>query len=114
MASIVERGSGGASRTEIGRAWRVGGLAALGLACLIATWAWVATSENRALRALPDEERQGLYQRSLEDVRRLCDGRDVPAIFCRRQAEVLEVLPECQASAQCQTLIAPWLPTPRR
>lgn len=60
-------------------------------------WWWGETAESRALRALPQSERLGLYHRTLENLHAICEpvpGRSFRE-FCRAQAALILELPEC-------------------
>jgi hypothetical protein len=69
-----------------------------GLFALVAGhWWWSSAGEGREIRALPAEQRQGLYKRTIEDLKTICDpapGRSVRD-FCRRQAAFALEFPEC-------------------
>ena len=63
----------------------------------ISVYAWWAGEETRAVRRLPVEQRVGLYQRTMENLKTICDpapGRSMRA-FCREQAEFALRFPEC-------------------
>lgn len=77
----------------------------LALAVVAITFLWwlQGTSEERALRDLPDDERHALYDRTLENLRTIC-ARENEGLsgFCRRQAKIVIALPECDAG--CRSL----------
>jgi hypothetical protein len=64
-------------------------------------------------RALPESERQALYQRTTENLRTLCRASESEqrAAFCRAQTTLALSLPECDT--QCRTLGERWRYTPR-
>ena len=65
-------------------------------------WWWSATAESRAIRALPEAERRGLYQRTMENLKTICEPAAPRAMseFCREQAKLASQLPECDQSCQ--------------
>jgi hypothetical protein len=86
------------------------------LALVAATFAyiWAQGQEGRALRALPEAERHGLYLRTMENLRTICDpapGRSLRD-FCRTQAELAVQFPECDEP--CREISRRQLSLPRR
>jgi hypothetical protein len=76
----------------------------LGLALLagVFTYVWAEGEERRALRRLPAAERAAIYQRTMENLKTVCDpapGRSLRE-FCRSQAAVVLDLPECDVACQ--------------
>jgi len=98
--------------------WRgtLGGL--LVLVFLFATWlaylAWSRGEKRAAVEQLAPAERRIAFQSSLESFKRLCVERRDPALeaYCRDQAEVIEVFPECDAA--CREILAKSRPPPTR
>ena len=84
---------------RLGR-WQRGLVAAVvatGLVIAGAAYLWSAGEETRALRELPAEQRLGLYQRTIENLKTICDpapGRSMRD-FCREQAELALRFREC-------------------
>jgi hypothetical protein len=64
-------------------------------------------------RALPEAQRQALYQRTAENLRTLCRGTDSEERvgFCRAQTTLALSLPECDEA--CRALGEHWRDTPR-
>ena len=74
----------------------------LGLLAAVAAYWWSAGEEARALRALPEAQRAGLYLRTMETLRTVCDpapGRSMRT-YCREQAEFALQFPECDAACR--------------
>lgn len=93
---------------------RILAVAALGIAFAFA-WSWRSGREERALLAMPAEERMELYRRQLADLTTLCAAPDWEQAFsprCRDLARFLAGFPECDSS--CRNLVDPWLPRPTR
>ena len=60
-------------------------------------WWWSSAGEGRGIRELPPAQRHGLYQRTMENLKTVCDpapGRSVRE-FCREQAALALEFPEC-------------------
>jgi len=72
--------------------------AALAALSLGAAGVWlIADDESREIRALPVEQRQALYHRTMENLKTICDpapGRSTRE-FCRNQAALSLKFPEC-------------------
>jgi hypothetical protein len=85
-----------------------------GLLALVAGyWWWSAVGEGREIRALPPEQRQGLYRRTMENLKVICDpapGRSVRE-FCRAQAALALEFPECDG--ECHRIARRHLSLPR-
>jgi hypothetical protein len=77
---------------------RVFAAAAAAVFSLAAAGYWLLSDdETREIRALPVVQRQALYQRTMENIRQVCDpapGRSVRE-FCRSQATLALKFPEC-------------------
>jgi hypothetical protein len=73
-----------------------------------------ATSEERALTMLPPAERAAVYHRTLDNLRTVCAGERGHEIrdFCRGQAQLVLLLPECDGA--CQATAREQLRTPTR
>ncbi len=74
---------------------------------------WSQTEETRALMALPEAERVGLYWRTLENLKIICDpapGRSFRD-FCRAQASLVLEFPDCDAA--CHDIARRHLSLPR-
>ena len=87
------------------------------LAGLGALALWVSFSnqgsEHRAVVAIPAEERQLLYLRTMDNLR-FCKGYTSEGLktFCENQAEFAVNFPECDS--ECRALSQVHLPGPRR
>jgi hypothetical protein len=77
-------------------------------------WWWSATAESRAIRALPEAERRGLYRRTMENLETICEPAATRAMrdFCREQAQLAAQFPECDPS--CQEMAGRHLTLPMR
>lgn len=78
---------------------------------------WVtATADTRALRGLPDDQRQALFERTVENLRGTCDPAPPRSLreFCREQATLAARFRECEAAPECQVLVRRHLFQPRR
>jgi hypothetical protein len=67
------------------------------LVVVAGTWWWTSAGEGREIRELPPAQRHGLYQRTMENLKTVCDpapGRSVRE-FCRTQATLALEFPEC-------------------
>lgn len=91
--------------------WMLGPLAALVLFALALLH---FGEEGRALRRLPPPERAALYHRTLDTLTSLCagEGRRDLRDLCRGQAQLVLLLPECDAA--CQATARELLRTPTR
>jgi hypothetical protein len=88
-------------------------LAGAALLSVLVSWAWSAGQETRALQRLPDDQRISLYQRTIANLKEICDpapGRSMRG-FCREQAELALRFPECDA--QCRVLARRHMSLPR-
>ena len=65
-------------------------------------WWWLTTAETRAVRALPELERRGLYRRTMENLETICEPAAPRSMrdFCRAQAELAMQLPDCDQGCQ--------------
>ena len=88
-------------------------LAAVVLVVLV--W-WSSTADTRALRALPVEQRQAIYAKTVQILRDTCDPAPPVSLrtLCRTQAELASKLPECDADPACGALVRRHLFQPRR
>ena len=60
-------------------------------------WWWTSAGEGREIRELPPVQRHGLYLRTMENLKTICDpapGRSMRE-FCRTQAALALEFPEC-------------------
>jgi len=92
--------------------WAGGLLSAIAVAGGV--WWWSATAEDRALRALPEPERRGLYRRTMDNLQTICEPAAPRSMrdFCRAQAELVAQLPDCDGS--CQEIASRHLGLPTR
>jgi hypothetical protein len=90
----------------------VGLVIALAIGCI---W-WSATADERALRALPPEQRRALVTHSVQLLRSMCDPAPPRSLrhFCREQARLAAVFAECTDDAGCSTLVRRHIAQPRR
>ena len=88
--------------------------AAVAVASLTAAGTWLLSDdEAREIRALPAVHRRALYQRTMENLKEVCDpapGRSVRE-FCRRQATLALKFPECDDG--CRQIARRHLSLPR-
>ena len=72
----------------------------VGLLGIFGSWMWAATSDQRALRALPAPRRAQLLHNSLENLTTVCDPYPPRSLqsFCREQAEVAVSFHECDST----------------
>ncbi len=85
----------------------------LAIVATISIYAWSAGEETRAVRRLPVEQRLGLYQRTMENLKTICDpapGRSMRN-FCREQAELVLQLRECDDT--CRVIARRHMSLPR-
>lgn len=73
-----------------------------------------ATSEERALTRLAPAERAAVYHRTLDNLRSVCAGEQRHDLrdFCRGQAQLVLLFPECDGA--CQATAREQLRTPTR
>jgi hypothetical protein len=60
-------------------------------------WWWTSAGEGREIRDLPPARRRGLYERTMENLKTICDpapGRSMREL-CRAQAALALEFPEC-------------------
>jgi hypothetical protein len=72
----------------------------LGLTGIVGSWIWMATSDARALRALPAPQRAHVLHSALTNLTDVCDPfppRSL-ATFCREQAEIAASFDECDST----------------
>lgn len=89
-------------------------MAAVVLLVTAGYWWWSSEGEGREIRALPPAQRQGLYQRTMENLKTVCDpapGRSMRE-FCREQATLALQFPECDDD--CRRTARRHLSLPRR
>lgn len=79
--------------------WILGPLAALAIFAAVLLRAGDA---DRALRSLPPAERSALYHRTLDNLRSVCAGEERTELrdFCRGQAQLALLFPECDAACR--------------
>jgi hypothetical protein len=77
---------------------------------------WSSTADTRALRALPAEQRQAIYGKTMQILRDTCDPAPPVSLraLCRTQAELASKLPECDADPSCGEVVRRHLFQPRR
>jgi hypothetical protein len=77
---------------------------------------WSSTADTRALRALPAEQRQAIYEKTMQILRDTCDPAPPVSLraLCRTQAELASKLPECDADPSCGEVVRRHLFQPRR
>jgi hypothetical protein len=67
----------------------------------IAFWIWSEGAERRALRDLPEAEREAVYRRTLENYGAVCASGDLALDeYCRGQAQILLAFPECDEACR--------------
>jgi hypothetical protein len=88
------------------------------LAAAVGIWLvwWSATSDVRAIRALPDAQRLSLLRGTVDNLKNICDPAAPVSLrdFCRRQAELATKFRECERNPECQELARRHLYQPRR
>ena len=94
--------------------WALASVIAAGI--LVALLWWSSTADTRALRALPLEQRQAIYTKTVQILRETCDPAPPVSLraLCRTQAELASKLPECDADPACGELVRRHLFQPRR
>lgn len=77
--------------------WADVALAVCGGASLVALVAFLLGADQRALQRLPAHERAALYERTMENLTSVCasEGRRSLHDFCRDQAQLALMFPEC-------------------
>jgi hypothetical protein len=85
------------------------------LAVLALVW-WSATSDERAIRGLPEAQRLPLLQSTVANLKNVCDPAAPVSMreFCRRQAELAIKFRECTRDPACQQLARRHLYQPHR
>ena len=91
-------------------------LVALGLFTLVALVWWSATSDERAIRGLPEAQRLPLLRSTIANLKNVCDPAPPLSMrdFCRRQAELAVKVSECTGDPACQQLARRHLYQPHR
>jgi hypothetical protein len=121
MATVSRGAPNGSSRTPALAPHRparsaLAGAALLGGLLVLATgyvW-WSGGGEGREIRDLPPAQRHALYERTMENLKTVCDpapGRSVRE-FCRGQAALALEFPECDDA--CRTTARRHMSLPRR
>ena len=95
----------GRSRARPAARWLVSAFVVLAIAVVLGAIIWAPSSQRRALRALPDQERLALLSRTVDDLRQYCgEGRpDALRDHCRDLASFAAQFDEC--SGACETLV---------
>jgi len=90
--------------------------ALVGLAAALALVWWLATSDQRAIRSLPEAQRLPLLQSTIANLKNVCDPAPPLSMreFCRRQAELAIKFSECTRDPDCQQLARRHLYQPHR
>ena len=64
-------------------------------------WAWSDGAERRAIRSMPQLERQALHARTLQNLKSVCSPpSDALHDFCREQAQLVLEFQECERTCQ--------------
>lgn len=86
----------------------------VGLGGIIGSWMWIATSDARALRALPPARRAQVLHGALTNLTDVCDPFPPRSLasFCREQAEIATSFDECDSA--CLTIARRHLNQPVR
>jgi hypothetical protein len=88
--------------------WLMISVVVIGGAC---AWAWMATEQDRAIRAMSPDDRLAFYQRTLQNLQSVCAGQFDGRLqkFCREQAQLVVRFPECdeQCDDLAQHLLSP-------
>lgn len=93
------REAAGTPRLRRTLAWAGLGVALGGLAAYVV---WEEGAVDRAIRALPPEERRAQFLRTEEELRTVCaDPPQALRARCREQAAFLLRFPECGAECRC-------------
>ena len=103
MLNVSGGGSNGSARSrskpsaQLSRSAILAAATAGVLLLIAATYSWLGDDEGHEIRALPAPQRQGLYHRTMENLKTICDpapGRSMRE-FCRAQAGLALKFPEC-------------------
>ena len=71
-------------------------LVVAGLGLAIALIMWCSGSRGRMIRTLPEAERVGLFERTMQNLKTVCAyGATSMRDFCEEQARLAEDFPEC-------------------
>lgn len=91
-------------------------LVVMGLLVAVALVWWSATSDERAIRGLPEAQRLPLLQSTIANLKNVCDPAPPLSMreFCRRQAELAVKFRECASDPACQQLARRHLYQPHR
>jgi len=103
------------SRARPAAGWLVPTFVVLAIVAVLVAIIWAPSSERRALRALPEEERLALLSRTVDDLRQYCgEGRpDALRDHCRELASFAAQFDEC--TGVCEALVRHELaPAPTR
>jgi hypothetical protein len=90
-------------RSHLGRlpGWAKWIAVGLGIAGTIVLLVWSEGAERRAIRAMPQAERQALYTRTLQNLASVCAApNDALRDFCGEQARLALEFPECDRACQ--------------
>ena len=64
-------------------------------------WWWSERAQERAIHELPEQERQALFLRTIENVKSVCRAPEsAMQDFCRNQARMALEFPECDETCQ--------------
>ena len=77
---------------------------------------WSVTSDERAIRELPDSQRLPLLESTIANLKNVCDPAPPLSMraFCRHQAELAIKFSECTRDSGCQQLARRHLYQPHR
>lgn len=83
-------------------------------ACML-MW-WMSNAVTREVRALPDAQRIPLYQRTIQNLKSVCDPAAPRSLrdFCNKEADLALRFRECDSDPQCDELARRHLPHPYR
>jgi hypothetical protein len=71
----------------------------------VAYWAWMRGAEMRAVEQMPEPERAALYERTLEELKMMCEPPIANGLEdrCQTESEFIALFPECQD--ECRRLL---------
>jgi len=77
---------------------------------------WLSTAVDREIQALPDDQRIPLYQRTIRNLKDVCDPAAPRSLrdFCHKEADLVLRFRECSADPACQELARRHMPHPYR
>jgi len=103
---------GGRRRHRGSPRWLVSASVTLGLVAVLGFSLWAFSPPRSALRSLPEEQRQVLLSRTVDELKEFCgEGQaDALAEHCRELASFAAQFPECRGD--CEALVRHHL-TPR-